>query len=55
MLEIKKVTIEDAGRYVCVLSNDAGSISSNVDLVVKKLSSQKEERPAVCGSGISQG
>ncbi|KAJ8319889.1 hypothetical protein KUTeg_001476 [Tegillarca granosa] len=54
MLEIKKVTIEDAGRYVCVLSNNAGSISSNVDLVVKKLSSQKEERPAVCGSGISQ-
>jgi len=34
-LELKNVTVKDAGRYTCIVSNDVGNASSTADLVVK--------------------
>ncbi|XP_011495830.1 PREDICTED: muscle M-line assembly protein unc-89 [Ceratosolen solmsi marchali] len=35
-LEIRDVTVKDAGRYTCTARNDVGNSSSTADLVVKK-------------------
>jgi titin len=34
-LEIKDVTVKDAGRYTCTARNEVGNSSSTADLVVK--------------------
>lgn len=34
-LELKNVTVKDAGRYTCTAENKAGSARSTADLVVK--------------------
>ncbi|XP_014485705.1 PREDICTED: uncharacterized protein LOC106750117 isoform X2 [Dinoponera quadriceps] len=35
-VELKNVSVKDAGRYTCTVSNEVGSASSTADLVVKK-------------------